>query len=172
MMKGISLKILLAVLVINSSCNEKKKNEFQAAKPVIEEIVKPDSLVDTLVSVPIGRLTYNSGSSSISIESTDTVKFWRPKKTKIINPTVSLDKLFHAWVMDVNDPHAAFDLTRESLYVVDSDGNGNMPYVLKGDSLIVYYEDEVQRSKIIRLTEDSMILAFNDYELAYVRWRN
>ncbi len=94
------------------------------------------------------------------------------QKTKIVKATVPLEKLFQAWVSDENDPHATFDLTREGLFLVDYDGDGNMPYLLKGDSLIVYYDYGTERSRIKKLTDDSLVLSMDGYEVAYVRWKN
>ncbi|MFC6997422.1 hypothetical protein [Rufibacter roseus] len=118
----------------------------------------------------------DAGSASGSLTSTEPVSDAtadkKAQKTQIVNASVPLEKLFHAWVSDLNDPHATFDLTKDGLFVVDYDGDGNMPYLLKGDSLIVYYDYGTERSRIKKLTNDSLVLSMNGYEVAYVRWRN
>ncbi|MFM7856269.1 MAG: hypothetical protein ACKO96_31195, partial [Flammeovirgaceae bacterium] len=69
---------------------------------------------------------------------------------------------------------ADFWIKREYFYVVDYDGDGAMPYELKGDSLTIYYNDFIQKGIIKHITKDSLTIKWSGHgELTkYIQWRN
>jgi hypothetical protein len=128
--------------------------------------------------VAVGNLppdTVSTTDSTITITESPSLSsgiYKRPAKSTVTDPAFPEEKLFHAWVNDINDPHAAFDITKDGFFVVDYDGDGSMPFLLKKDSLIVYYEEAPERYLIKKLTNDSLVLSTADYEIRYVRWIN
>lgn len=98
----------------------------------------------------------------------------RPAKSLISNSTFDTVHLFKIWTKDPEGPHADFRLERAEFYVVDYDGVGAMPYVLDRDSLTIFYNDFVQKGKIIYV--DSSVLRIHwtgsGAPTEYVEWKN
>ena len=117
------------------------------------------------------RKTYTTSEYNTDLE---TENITRPEKTIINNLTVDTTHLFKIWTLEPNGPHADFWFKRTEFYVVDYDGNGAMPYRLDGDSLIIYYNDFVQKGRIISVSKDTLIIHWNDSETptVYVEWKN
>ena len=82
--------------------------------------------------------------------------FKRQKLSKIINSKFDLKLLFGIWTYNQNGPNADFELTKKSFYVVDHDGNGDMPYIINQDTLKVYFEDYVSVGIIKSVTKDTL----------------
>lgn len=96
----------------------------------------------------------------------------RPKESKIIKSKVDLKLLFGIWTYDPNGPHADFELTNKSFYVVDYDGDGDMPYVLKQDTIKVYYNDYVSIGIIKSVTKDTLKMDWDKNGVVnYVKWK-
>jgi hypothetical protein len=102
----------------------------------------------------------------------------RPKTSKISNSTFPLKNLFGVWVQDRKAPHAEFSLNKEYYYIADYDGDGRMPYVLRRDTLIVYYNDTsigTTTGIIKKVANDSLIISwdFDNYKdtITYIRFR-
>ena len=112
--------------------------------------------------------------SEYNTDLTDVANIKRPEKSLIINPTIDTLLLFRIWTLDPNGPHADFRLTKEEFYAVDYDGDGSMPYILKRDSLTIYYNDFIQKGRILKVTKDNLTIKWNDATRAteYVEWRN
>ena len=98
----------------------------------------------------------------------------RPQKTIISNPTVDTTHLFKIWTLDPNGPHADFWIKPTQFYIVDYDGDGSMPYILNQDSLTIFYDDYIQRGKIVSVTKDTLKIQWEGSEslTQYVEWRN
>ncbi len=62
----------------------------------------------------------------------------RPNNTIIRNITIDTAQAFGIWTQDPNGPHADFWLTAKSFFVVDYDGDGDMPYILDGNKITVF----------------------------------
>lgn len=90
-----------------------------------------------------------------------------------INTKLDTALLFHTWTINPDGPHADFDFTAESFYVVDYDGNGDMPYDLIDQHLKIYYNDFIQEGDIVLLSADTLKIHWADIEesTAYVRWK-
>jgi hypothetical protein len=98
----------------------------------------------------------------------------RPEKTLITNPTVDTTQLFKIWALDPNGPHADFWIKPTVFYVVDYDGDGAMPYRLDKDRLTIYYNDFVQKGRIVSVSKDSLKIYWDETEslTKYVEWKN
>jgi hypothetical protein len=98
----------------------------------------------------------------------------RPEKTEIINSKFDTTLLFKIWTLDPNGPHADFWFKRTEFYVVDYDGNGAMPYILNGDNLTVFYNDFIQKGKIVSVNKGTLKIHWNDSDspTEYVEWKN
>jgi hypothetical protein len=156
------MKIILGVLIVLIvSCSDTDKNsgEHEAGKHDYNELANPDSLKGLPIS------DYNT-------DNPDVENIQRPR-SPIIQTTLDTSLLFGIWTSDPEGPHADFDFTSKSFYVVDYDGTGDMPYELKGDELTIYYNDFIQEGQIISVTKDTLKLKWKDFESAntYVRWR-
>ncbi|HEX8531446.1 MAG TPA: hypothetical protein VF646_15550, partial [Cytophagales bacterium] len=95
----------------------------------------------------------------------------KPAKSQIINPAFALKDVFGVWTTDPNGPHADFSLDSNSFYIVDSDGNGDMPYILRNDSLIIFYDEFIGKNKILKADQDSLILQSEGGVVRHVRWK-
>jgi hypothetical protein len=105
-------------------------------------------------------------------KNTNIKKVERPKESKIVNPKFDLNLLFGIWTYNPNGPHADFELTRKSFYVVDYDGNRDMPYMINHDTIKVYYEDYVSVGIIKSVTKDTLKIDWdNTAVINCVNWK-
>lgn len=90
-----------------------------------------------------------------------------------INTALDTALLFGIWTIDPNGPHADFVLSKNSYYVVDYDGDGDMPYELKGNDIKIYFKDFIQVGKILSVDRDSLKINWKNSDNAetYVRWK-
>jgi hypothetical protein len=108
----------------------------------------------------------------VSEKNTNIEKAERPKQSKIVNSKFDLELLFGIWTYDPNGPHADFELTRKSFYVVDYDGNGDMPYVINQDTIKVYYEDYESVGIIKAVTKDTLKIDWDKNGIVNcVKWK-
>jgi hypothetical protein len=70
-----------------------------------------------------------------------TVQTKAKSQNKINDPKFNPELLYGIWTVDNRGPHADFKLNKETLYIVDSDDDGNHEYSISHDSLIVKYKD-------------------------------
>lgn len=98
----------------------------------------------------------------------------RPEKTIITNPTIDTTELFKIWTLDPDGPHADFWFKSTEFYVVDYDGDGAMPYRLNKDSLTIFYNDFIQKGRIVSVNKDTLKIHWNETEspTKYVEWKN
>ena len=98
----------------------------------------------------------------------------RPEKSIITNPTVDTTELFKIWTLDPEGPHADFWFKATEFYVVDYDGDGAMPYLLNQDSLTIFYNDFIQKGKIVSVGRDTLKIRWDETErpTEYVKWKN
>ncbi|KGO85647.1 hypothetical protein Q765_15125 [Flavobacterium rivuli WB 3.3-2 = DSM 21788] len=90
----------------------------------------------------------------------------------VINPKYNPESLYGIWTLDNNGPHADFELTKKSFYVVDHDGDGNMPYTLKHDTLTVMYADYKSTGVIKKVVKDTMVINWdNTSDVVYITWK-
>jgi hypothetical protein len=96
----------------------------------------------------------------------------RQKQSKIINPKFDLELLFGIWTYDPKGPHADFELTKKSFYVVDYDGDGDMPYIINQDTLKVFYKDYVSVGIIKGVTKDTLKIDWDKNGIVNcVKWK-
>ena len=94
------------------------------------------------------------------------------KSQNSINPKYSPESLYGIWTVDNDGPHADFELTKKSFYVVDYDGDGDMPYTLKHDTLTVMYGDYNSTGIIKKVVKDTMVINWNNTtDVTYVTWK-
>lgn len=95
------------------------------------------------------------------------------KHSSIINTDIDTTLLFGIWTIDADGPHADFQLTGKSFYVADYDGDGDMPYELKGNHLKIFYSDNVQEGNIYSVDKDTLKILWNKDDIMhkYVRWK-
>lgn len=117
------------------------------------------------------RKTYTISEYNTDLE---TVNINRPEQTTITNPAFDTTHLFKIWTLDPDGPHADFWFKRTEFYVVDYDGNGAMPYILNQDSLTIFYNDFVQKGKIVSVSKDTLKIRWNGTgkQTEYVVWKN
>jgi len=98
----------------------------------------------------------------------------RPKFSQIIDSKIDTSKLFNIWTLDPDGPHADFVISKNEFYIVDYDGDGDMPFILKRDSLTVFYNDFILKGRIINVTNDSLKIWWEETNSAtnYVEWKN
>jgi len=99
---------------------------------------------------------------------TDTFKSKKtahPDKTIFQNSQIDTTNLFGIWAEDPNGPHADFWLTAKSFYVVDYDGNGDMPYILDKNKISIFYDSLVVTGTITSSLIDTLIIKWSDIEI-------
>lgn len=119
-----------------------------------------------------GRTVYTI--SEYNTDQPDIENIKRPERTLIVNPTIDTAQLFRIWTLDPDGPHADFRIQKEHFYVVDYDGDGRMPYIFKKDSLTIYYNDFIQKGRVLKVTKDTLIIKWDDADepTSYIEWRN
>lgn len=96
------------------------------------------------------------------------------KKSSIKNPTFPTKAILGTWTTDGNGPHADFELTKNSFYIVDFDGDGDRRYAIIENKIYIYHpENRIQTGLIKKAQNDSLIIYWSSGDYAtYVRWRN
>ena len=97
----------------------------------------------------------------------------RPSKS-VVSTGIDTTLLFTIWTSDPDGPHADFEFSSKSFYVVDYDGDGDMPYFLTDKKLKIYYNDFIQEGEIVSVDKDTLKIKWADFDKAnsYVRWTN
>lgn len=136
-----------------------KKYLFIISLIILVSCKKTESTKEKIVKNSIfpkkeNRIIETVSKKNTDIESIENIN--RPKQTKIIKSKFDLKLLFGIWTYDPEGPHADFELTKKSFYVVDYDGDGHMPYVLNHDTIKVYYNDYVRIGIIKSVTKDTL----------------
>ncbi|RKR08777.1 hypothetical protein C8C83_0365 [Flavobacterium sp. 90] len=117
------------------------------------------------------EITKTVSAKNTDIESVKNID--RPKQSKIITSKFDLKLLFGIWTNDPNGPHADFELTKKSYYIVDYDGDGDMPYVINQDTIKVYYNDYTSVGIIKNATKDTLKIDWDENGITnYTRWKN
>lgn len=149
-MKRCIFILSVAFLITLSSCNKKAESVPEETQ---QEVETTTPAPDTLTEAPAPK--------------TD-----RPKKS-VVETSLNTKLLFNTWVSDPEGPHADFVLSPKSFYVVDYDGDGDMPYILKGNKLTIYYEDVVQEVDILSVSKTNLVMKWRniDEPITYVVWK-
>jgi hypothetical protein len=94
-------------------------------------------------------------------------------KSSITDPVYPDNCILGIWAIDPNGPHADFKLDKQYYFIVDNEGNGNMLYSIKRDSIVVHFPDFSTRGKILIARNDTLSVAWDNQEpITYVRWQN
>lgn len=90
-----------------------------------------------------------------------------------INSKIDTGLLFGIWTTDPTGPHADFVLSKNSYYIVDYDGDGDMRYELIGNDLKIYFKDFTKEGNILSVDRDSLKIKWKHSDQAenYVRWK-
>jgi len=162
-----SLTLTFLTLLFITSCSND-----QPTKPENSAHKQADTLIHGYneLANPDKRETFSISDYNSDNEDIENIK--RPALSTI-DTELDTALLFHAWTINPDGPHADFDFTAESFYVVDYDGNGDMPYDLIDHHLTIYYNDFVQEGDIVSVSEDTLKIHWEDSEesTAFVRWR-
>ena len=156
-------KGILSVLLLTAGIAACTK---QADQKVVA-VLKTDSLADeSAVHYPLPVSAKNTDMSNMA-------NIKRPDSSSIINSSYAKESIYGIWTYDPNGPHADFDLNEQFFYVVDYDGNGEMPYQIEQDSITVYYNDYTGSGKIKAASNDTLSIHWNGDErpTIYTRWK-
>ncbi|MES2543950.1 MAG: hypothetical protein V4548_03630 [Bacteroidota bacterium] len=116
------------------------------------------------------RIVERVSEKNTDIESEQNID--RPKQSKIIKSKFDMKLLFGIWTYDPEGPHADFELTKKSFYVVDYDGDGDIPYIINQDTIRVYYNDYVSVGIIKNATKDTLKIDWDESGITnYVKWK-
>lgn len=80
--------------------------------------------------------------------------------------------LFAIWTEDQLGPHANFIFSKKSIFVVDYDGDGDMPYELDGKKLKIYYSEFIKEGQLMSVTTDTLKIKWTEFDFitSYVKW--
>jgi hypothetical protein len=156
---------LLAIIV--STCNNQTKTTTNKSEKSIvadtinhgyNELANPDKRESFTIS-------------DFNTDNTETKNIGRPNSS-IISTHLDTALLFGIWSSDPEGPHSDFWLTSKSFFVVDYDGDGDMPYELTDRKLRIYYNDFIKEGKIISVDKDTLKIMWKDFDNInnYVRW--
>ncbi|MGL1888401.1 MAG: hypothetical protein OCD76_17930 [Reichenbachiella sp.] len=168
-----NLTIFTIIICVLNSCstsnNKLERESFQDSVLLnqidgLEEPLKSDTSVDLS---SIEELIIDE--APIKLDSTG-----RPSRPIFKNTQVDTTELFGIWTVDPTGPHADFWLTKDSYYVVDYDGDGDMPYILDGRTLTIFFEHGKQVLEILSTSNDTLRTFSKEYEYEtlYIRWKN
>jgi len=110
---------------------------------------------------------YSAGTSEI-------VNIEQPEKTIFLDLEIDTTKLFGTWIQDPTAPFADFHVTKESFNIVDFDGEGEMPYILEKNEIIVFYRNVGHKGIITSTKNDTLKIRWsdNEKEIGYVKIEN
>lgn len=168
-----NLTIITIIICVLNSCstsnNRSDSKSFQDSL-VLDQI---DGLQETLKSdTPVQPTSIKEpiiGETPITFDSTG-----RPSRPIFKNTQIDTTELFGIWTVDPTGPHADFWLTKDSYYVVDYDGDGDMPYILDGRTITIFFEHGKQVLEILSTSNDTLRTFSKEYkyEALYTRWKN
>ena len=94
------------------------------------------------------------------------------EKNDITNPAFPIENIFGIWTKDPTENTIDFELTEKSFFVLDQNGDGNLPYKIDGNKIIVKYPKSLQSGLIKKAKNDSLIIywASGEYSI-YKRWK-
>lgn len=152
--------LTVSVLLFLSSCGGDKKQEA---------IANADLAVEDSITTSYQRPVITISEANTDLESVENIE--RPATSKVINSRFPLSSLYGIWTYDPEGPHADFELDEKWFFVVDYDGDGNMPYIIKQDSIIVYYNDFISKGLIKEATGEKLKISWDGQEATeYVKW--
>ena len=161
----IKLTLIGIVILSLTACNTKptdtadnNSTDTSGAYHGYNELANPDN-----------RKTFTI--SDFNTDNPDITNIQRPSASSI-KTNLDTTLLFGIWTSDPDGPHADFELTSKSFYVVDYDGDGDMPYELNDTKLKIYYNDFIQEGKIISVSKDTLKIQWKDFDNInnYVKW--
>ena len=153
MLKKLTYISIFILVLINISCKNERKNDGLNSN--VESELKKDSLNSyNELANPDRRENFTISEYNTDNPEIENIK--RPEKSIIRNLAIDTTQAFGIWTQDPNGPHADFWLTSESFYVVDYDGNGEMPYILDKNVITIFYNDFVQKGIITSTTNDTL----------------
>ncbi|MFD2890723.1 hypothetical protein ACFS5J_01690 [Flavobacterium chuncheonense] len=150
------LNLILSVFLIVCSCKTKEENKTDET---IEEIQKNSS-------IEVNKKPDNNPISELN----NAIIFKQDKCD--YNSKIDTTVLFKSWAMDLNDPSASFEITKDSFYAVDFDGIGVRSYILKGRNIKISDENYTDEGEITKLTQDSLHVKWKATQITmkYIKW--
>lgn len=102
-----------------------------------------------------------------------TIKNIDRPKTSTIETHLDTSLLFGVWGHDPEAPHADFVWGRENIYYVDYDGDGHMPYELKGNKIRIWYNDFIWEGEIVSVGRDTLKIRNSEFDepSIQIRWK-
>ena len=135
-----------------------------------KESTKKENIENSKIPKTENRIVETVSEKNTDIKSVQNID--RPKQSKIIKSKFDLNLLFGIWTYDPEGPHADFQLTKKSFYVVDYDGDGDMPYLINQDTIKVYYNDYISVGIIKNATKDTLKIDWDENGITnYVKWK-
>ena len=135
-----------------------------------KESTKKANIEKSTIDKTENRIVETVSEKNTDIENVQNIE--QPKQSKIINPKFDSKLLFGIWTYDPEGPHADFQLTKKSFYVVDYDGNGDMHYLINKDTIKVYYKDFISVGIIKNATKDTLKIDWDENGITnYVKWK-
>lgn len=156
------------LIVFFTSCNRQRK--YSNDKIVFSEVADSNSHGYNQLANPDHKKSFTI--SDYNTDNPEIKNIDRPS-TCIIKTTIDTSLLFNIWTSDPDGPHADFDFSGYSFYVVDYDGDGNMPYELIDHKLKIYYNDFIQEGQIVSVKKDTLAIRWKDFDDVdfYVKWK-
>jgi hypothetical protein len=114
----------------------------------------------------------NKELNTSAIADTDQFKNIERPTTSVVNTSLDTTLLYATWTSDPDGPHADFVFSKKSFFIVDSDGDGSMPYYLTDKKLKIFYNDFIQEGEIVYLAKDTLKIRWDQAEMddSYVKW--
>jgi hypothetical protein len=153
--------------LILTSCGDKKANSTEAT--VNSTITDTTYHGYNELADSTNRKTFTI--SDYNTDNREVKNIERPAKS-VVATNLDTTSLFSIWTSDPEGPHADFVFSSQSFFVVDYDGDGDMPYILTGNKLKIYYNDFIQEGEIVSVDKDTLKIKWKDYDYLnnYVRW--
>ncbi len=157
---------LLLLTFFITSCNLAGKTTNKSEKLTVDDSLNHGY---NELANPSNRKSFTI--SDFNTDNSEIKNIDRPN-TSTIKTNIDTTLLFGIWTSDPEGPHADFQLTSKSFYVVDYDGDGDMPYELTDRKIIIYYNDFIQEGKVISVDKDTLKIMWKDFDYInnYVRW--
>lgn len=161
------LLLLLSFIII--SCKENKHSSSE-----VESKLKTTHTSSFNELSPAQEPQKTHTVSEFNTDDTEIENIQRPQKTIFRNLAVDTTQVFGIWTQDPNGQHADFMLTKASFFVVDYDGNGDMPYVLDRNEISIFYNDFIQKGIITSTENETLTIMWSDSDKAttYVKFEN
>ncbi len=125
-----------------------------------------------LISCTESKVKISSTSTEVDSGPKATVNKQKFLKSEIISPSFDKELIFGVWGTSIDAPACEYEINEKRLLLCDYDGDGERLYKIFGDSILLDNPTLIFRGRILKLTNDSLIIHWQNNKAPEIllRW--